>query len=161
MDYRNIDNLKIENAKIMFRNFSGKASQYNREGSRNFCIRISDPETAQSLTDIGWNIRMLAPRDKEEAPTYYLPVSISFDNYPANIVLHKGAVATKLVDDMVNMLDFAEIKNVDIIVRPYQWEVRGEKGIKAYVKTMHITLEEDPFEYKYATEENPSEDVPW
>lgn len=161
MDYRNVDNLKIENAHIMFRNFSGKASQYNKEGSRNFCVRIEDPEVAQRLKDIGWNIRILAARNQDEEATHYLPVSISFDNYPANVILHKNGVATKLTGETIGMLDFAEIKNIDLIVRPYQWEVRNDNGIKAYVKTMHVTLEEDPFEAKYASEESPSEDIPW
>lgn len=161
MDYKNVDNLKVENAHIMFRNFSGKASQYNKEGSRNFCLRIDDPEAAQKLKDIGWNVRALAARNADEQPTYYLQVSLSFDNYPANVILHKGSVATKLTEDTVGMLDFAEIKTIDLIIRPYQWEVRNDSGIKAYVKTMHVTLEEDPFESKYASEESPSEDIPW
>lgn len=161
MVYKNIDNLKIEDAHIMFRNFSGKASQYNREGNRNFCVRIENPDVAQKLTDLGWNVRMLAPRDQDSEPTYYMQVSLSFDNYPATVYLHKGHVTTKLEGDMVNELDYAEIKYVDLMVRPYQWEVRGETGVKAYVKTMHVTLEEDPFAEKYASEEHPEDDLPF
>ena len=43
-------NLMVENARIAFRNFSGKASKYNREGNRNFCV-IFDKKTGEEYLD--------------------------------------------------------------------------------------------------------------
>ena len=49
MAYKNVPNIVIENAHIIFRNFRGEESKYNRAGSKNFCVIIEDPEQAEKL----------------------------------------------------------------------------------------------------------------
>ena len=147
------NNITIENARIGFRNFSGKEGKYNPAGRRNFCVFLEHKE-AKILEEDGWNVRWLQPRDEGDQEQGYLQVSVSFDNMPPKIIMITSKGKTALDNDSVSLLDWAEIKEIDLIIRPYNWVLqegtRNEKrGVKAYVKAMYITIAEDEFEAKY------------
>ena len=140
----------MEGVRIIFRNFSGKEGQYNREGDRNFAVLLDDA-TANAMAEDSWNIKWLKPRedDEDDTPQAYLPVSLNFKGRPPRIVLITSRGRTNLDEDSVEMLDWADIINVDLIVRPYEWTVNDKSGIKAYLQSIYVTIEEDPLEIKY------------
>lgn len=146
------DEIIIENAKLLkgpFMNFSGKASKVNRAGKRNFCVEIEDPEWALKMKEDGWNIRTLDPREEGDDTVYYLNVEVSFDNIPPNIYLVTKRKKTRLKETKVDQLDYADLSNVDLIIRPYNWEINDKSGVKAYLKTGYFTIVEDAFADKY------------
>ena len=150
----------FENCHIIFRNFAGEQSQFNPKGSRNFCVIISDRDVAERMLADGWNVKWLAPRDEGDDETPYLQVSVSFDNVPPTVVLISSKGRTRLDEDTISMLDYADIETVDVILNPYNWEVNGKSGVKAYLKSMYVTIHEDALALKYA-EKDESDDIPF
>lgn len=141
----------MEGVRIIFRNFSGKEGQYNREGDRNFAVLLDD-NIATAMAEDNWNVKWLKPREGEEdeTPQAYLPVSVNFKGRPPRIVLVTTRGRTNLDESSIEMLDWADILNVDLIVRPYEWIVNDKSGIKAYLQSIYVTIEEDPLEIKYS-----------
>ncbi len=141
----------MEGVRIIFRNFAGKEGQYNREGDRNFAVLLDD-KTAQEMSSDGWNVKWLRPReeDEEESTQAYLPISVNFKGRPPRIVLITSRGRTNIDEDQIEMLDWADILNVDLIVSPYAWTVNDKSGIKAYLQSLYVTIQEDALELKYS-----------
>jgi len=142
----------MEGVRIIFRNFAGKEGQYNRAGDRNFGV-ILPPDIAEVMLADGWNVKYLKPRDddEEEVETPWLSVSVNYGKgRPPKVLQITSRGRTTLDEDSIELLDWADIINVDLIVRPYTWEVSGRTGIKAYLQSMYVTIDEDELERKYS-----------
>lgn len=141
-------NILIENAKLIFRNFKGEKSKYNKNGLRTFCVLL-DEDQAQMIVKDGWNVKWLQPQEEGDPEQAYLNVKVQYGRTSPKIVTVTSFGRTYLGEEEVAMLDWAEFENVDLSIRPYNWEVSGKTGVAAYLKTMYATLVEDEFEAKY------------
>ena len=147
---KTVGKITIEGARIGFKNFSGKAGNFNKEGDRNFCVFL-EGDFAEKLAADGWNVKTLKPRDEDEEPQPYLQVKVKYGVKPPTIYLVKdGKSKTKLDENELNILDWAEISNVDLIIRPFNWEFNGKTGITAYVDALFVTIVEDKLMQKYS-----------
>ncbi len=140
----------IEDARIILKNFTGREGQMNAAGDRNFCV-VLDPEMGATMKADGWNVR--PGKDDPDGNTRdpFLSVSVRFGARPPKVVMITSRGRTDLTEDMVEMLDWSNFKTVDLIFRPYNWEMSGGRhGVKAYLVSLFVTIEEDALDLKYA-----------
>lgn len=155
--------LQIDEARIVYRNFSGIGSKYNREGDRNFAVVIPTEDLAERLSDDGWNVKVKPNRDSvgnidhDEPPFMYLPVKVKFNERGPVVYLKSGNRMAKLDEETISRLDKVDIMNVDLDLRPYDWEVNGKTGRTAYLQSICVTQHIDRFAARYAEEEYPEE----
>jgi len=142
----------VEDAQIIFRNFSGKEGQYNREGDRNFAV-VLEPDAAEAMLKDGWNVKFLHPREEGDEPTPYIQVSVGYKVRPPRVVMMTSRARTNLGELDVEVLDWADIEKADLIARAYDWTVNGKSGVKAYLQSLFVTIQEDELERKYAVNE--------
>ena len=137
--------LQIDDARIIYRNFSGVGSKYNREGDRNFAVVIPNQEIADELIKEGWNVRIKPPREEDEDPFMYLPVKIKFSDRGPNCYLRSGKIQTKLTESTIGCVDDIDILSVDLDLRPFDWDVNGKIGRTAYLQSIRVTQKIDRF----------------
>ena len=145
-----IPDINFEGAKLWYRNFAGTEKQFNRAGDRNFEVRFEDLDLAQALINDGWNVKIVTPEEDGGRPAYAkLKVTVDLERRPSRIFQVDGDELIPLGPEGIAALDYAEIENIDIIIRPRVWEAAGRTGIKAYLRTAYVTLEHDAFYEKY------------
>ena len=137
--------LQIDNARIIYRNFSGEGGKFNREGDRNFSVIIDDPELADDLIAQGWNVKAKPPRDEDDTPFITLPVKVKFNGRGPRVYLITGSKKNELDEESIALLDSVDIVDVDLDIRPYDWEVNGKTGRTAYLHSMRVVQEVDRF----------------
>lgn len=141
--------IQIDDASIIYRNFSGEPSKFNRAGDRNFAVVITEDWIADMLVQEGWNVKIKPPREEGEGSFMYLPVKIKFNDRGPKIYLRSGDNMVTLDHESCSMLDQIDIISVDMDLRPYDWEVNGNAGRTAYLDSMCVTQRVDRFAERY------------
>lgn len=147
------DILEIEDARIIYRNFEGVASKFNREGDRNFAVIVPNDEIKDILVEAGWNVKIKPPRDEDDDPFMFLPIKIKFNDRGPNAYLVTGKRMNKLDEESISCLDNIDILSVDLDVRPYDWEVNGKTGRTAYLQSIKVVQDVDRFAAAYEEED--------
>lgn len=137
--------LRIDDARIIYRNFAGVASKFNRAGDRNFAVVIPNQEICDMLTNdvneygASWNVKIKPPRDEDEDPFITLGVKLKFTNRGPAVYLKSGDNMIKLDEESINCLDDIDIAKVDLDIRPYDDTINGKPFRAAYLLSMRVT----------------------
>lgn len=143
------DTVILEDVQIRFRNFAGREGMYNSAGDRNFAVLLPQ-DIAEQMAKDGWNVKLLKAREEGEEDQPYISVKVNFGKRPPVIKMITDRGTTLLDEDTVDVLDWVDVKQVDLMIRPYEWSFGGKSGVKAYLQSLYITIIEDPLEVKYA-----------
>ncbi len=152
------ENLVINNAQLLrgsFKNFSGTARPpYNPAGKRSFHVIVSD-SIAEKLRNDGWNVKTLAARDEGDDDIFYIKVSVGFSSgsEPPFVVLKTNKKTVRLNENTIGQLDSAEIKQANLVIRPYdlsKYSLAGPTKVTGYLKSMEVTIEEDDIQSRYS-----------
>lgn len=150
---KRVPNLTIRGAKLILKNFQGKEDQYNKDGRRTFGVLLSEEDVAAMAQD-GWGVKRLKPRpdDPEQYEQPWLKVEASYRKFPPTVCLINSLGKIRLTEETIGQLDWTAMGNVDIIINPYCYDAFAGNpgGIKAYLKTLYVTVLEDDLDALYA-----------
>lgn len=173
-------NLNVENAAMIYKNFSGNPTRFNPAGGkRTFALVLSD-EYAPRLNDMGWNIKVKEVRDQrvddevsrtvswndydssyrgefDHALIYTEVVVNENSDYPPKIYKvseFNGEKSMALMPpDQWYRLDNEELVNMDVVIHPYMHgrSIANPDAKKGYLKTMYAqSVPVNDFGGKYA-----------
>lgn len=121
--------------RIIFKNFSGAPTAYNREGDRSFCLIITDPTLRNVLIKKGCNIKKL---NSLRSVNYDLsgvdPVEFIRIKLPKYNFGIRGDGDEKT---LFSMLDHGTIVSADMSVEFFDMDVNISRGVK-HITTMYL-----------------------
>ena len=148
---------------LIYRNFRGERTDYNDEGNRNFCIKVTEDDVP-----VLEQANIIVKRTKEDEP--YFKVNVRYENVPPTVVrikpLANGQKMKTVVDEsVIGTLDRMLISDATISVSPYF--SKKNKKWTCYLSAMMFTplvdpvMEEiDALDSVYPTEDDDNGDIP-
>lgn len=147
-------NLRVENAAVIFRNFSGAPTNFNPQGGKRTFSLCLNKEWADILKQDGWNVKERQIDDGEVI--YHTEIVVNENSqYPPHLYLLSEFMGKKtltlLQPDQYRKLDQDMIVNLDMEIHPFE-HGRGTAGSKkGYLKNLWATLQSvNDFGGKYA-----------
>lgn len=173
-------NLNVENAAMIYKNFTGKPTFVNPQGGKRTFSLALNKDFGQRLSDMGWNVKVKEVRDQLEEgektktvswqdyeTTYstvfdhaliYTEIVVNEDSeYPPKIYKvseFNGEKTMALIPpEQWYRLDESELINVDVAIHPYTHgrSVMNPNAKKGYLKSMYaMAMPVRDFGDKYA-----------
>ena len=170
--------LQFEDIQFQYRpNFSGRKEKYNREGDRYFNIKITNPDEALELQDMGFNIKYIDPelvahRREENGleplaegilePCWFLkiPVYAESSYSPPVVQIRDKSYVPELDEEvdpdevsylplhLISEVDEMEVDNIDAVISYRQPHADG-KYLRPQLKTLYIDVVQTPLERKH------------
>lgn len=146
---------------IKFRNFAGRPTKFDKVGGKRSFALILSPELADALVADGWNVNIPVPKEEGYPPIPILNVKVNLtSNFPPELWIVREDTKTKLNEDSVSSLDYAEIESVDITFSPHEFQRKdGSYAANAYLTKMYIKIKKDELEERYANLIDTSEEA--
>jgi hypothetical protein len=148
--------IEIRGAHIARRNFRGEERRFggkimNSAGNRNFLLILPDDMVGDLIAD-GWNVKQFKPAEDGTPGDYFINVKVNCSYKPPVcwLVTEKGdgKTRTRLDEDTIGELDFADIIDLKVVVKPVRRvdEYTGKETVSAYLETLYAEVENgDPF----------------
>lgn len=159
-------NLNVENAVMIYKNFSGKPTFVNPQGGKRTFSLVLNKEFGERLSDMGWNVKVKEVRDQLEEgektrtvswQDYVSTFATEFDHaliyteivvneeseYPPKIYKvseFNGEKTMALIPpEQWSRLDESELNNVDVAIHPYTHgrSIANPNAKKGYLKSMY------------------------
>ena len=144
--------LEINDARIIWKNFTGRGDRFNREGDRNFHLVIPTQEDCDALladkNEYGdsWNVKIKPAKEEGDVPFMHMLVKVKFNGRGPNVYLVSGSKQVPLNEDTIACLDDIDIMSVDMDVRPYDDTLpNGSSFRTAYLSAMRVHQRVDRF----------------
>lgn len=145
--------LKVESPELFRFNFAGVPTNNNKQGHRQFDWKIPTEEMAQALKEDGWSVWYTNESEKYGPSRACITCEMRFHHEKELEHLNpriykctrKHPDGILLPEDLVGDLDNDEIVDTVLWISPKYWEVNGKSGIKAYVHSLWVKIEDtDP-----------------
>jgi hypothetical protein len=147
-------NIRVENAILLFRNFSGKPTNFNPQGGKRTFSLCLPKDWADTLRADLWNVKERQLDDGEVI--YHTEIVVNENSqYPPHLYLLSEFMGKKtlnlLLPEQYKKLDQDMIVSLDMEIHPFE-HGRGTPGSKkGYLKNLWATLQSvNDFGGKYA-----------
>lgn len=173
-------NLNVENAAMIYKNFSGKPTRVNPAGGKRTFSLALNKEYAERLDSMGWNVKVKEVRD--QLAEGEMTRTVSWQDYISNyqtefdhaliyteIVVNENSeyppkiykvsefngekTMALMPPEQWFRLDESELQNIDVSIHPYTHgrSIANPDAKKGYLKTMYaMAVPIDSFGGKYA-----------